>query len=191
MAVQVHQGKFRGQGMEADRMQALQRTFQTITGQLKGLTPAAKMLLGSLMIILDMSLFLVSLYAGQRDMVPLGLGASLSADARANVVTYLKSSRIPYEVQGTDILVPGEQKFTIWAYLAESQIVGADQINFDRLMSDDSPFRTRDQNRQRYLVAKMNVVGSMISQMSGIERATVVLDASDGSNGIGRSHIPP
>lgn len=172
-------------------MQALQRTFQNIAGQMKALPPTAKMLIGSLMVILVMSLFLVSLYAGKRDMAPLGLGASVSADARAKAVDYLKAVRIPYEVSGNDILVPADQKFTVWAHLTEAQIVGADQINFERLMADDSPFRTRDQNRQRYMVAKMNVLGTMISQMSGIERATVVLDASDGGNAIGRSHIPP
>ena len=171
-------------------MQALQRTLQTIAGQLKGLSASAKMLLGSILIILIMSLFLVSLYAGQRDMVPLGLGASVSADARAQTVAYLKNSGIAYEVSGTDVLVPAQDKFTIWAHLTETQVVGADQINFDRLLADESPFRTSQQNRQRYIVAKMNVLSGMISQMTGIERATVVIDPSE-NTAIGKSHVPP
>ncbi len=170
-------------------MQALQRTVQKILEQMKGLSPTAKMLLGSLMIIMAMSLFLVSLYAGRQNMTPLGLGANVTADARARAVNYLKTSGMKYEVSGTDIMVPAEQKYAVLAYLTESQVIGADQINFDRLMNDDSPFRTRDQNRQRYLVAKMNVLASMISQMTGIERATVVLDASD-STSLGKSHVP-
>ena len=47
-------------------MQVLQRTIQQIGAQLKGLPNTAKMLIGSLMIILVMSLFLVSLYAGRQ-----------------------------------------------------------------------------------------------------------------------------
>jgi flagellar biosynthesis/type III secretory pathway M-ring protein FliF/YscJ len=170
-------------------MQSLQRTLQMIAGQLKGLSASAKMLLGSIMIILIMSLFLVSLYAGRQNMVPLGLGAGVNDDARARTVTYLKSNRIAYEVSGGDLLVPAEQKFTIWAHLTETQVVGADQINFDRLLADESPFRTSQQNRQRYIVAKMNVLSGMISQMTGIERATVVIDPSD-NTAIGKSHIP-
>lgn len=170
-------------------MQALQRTLQTIGGQLKMLSPTAKMLLGSLMIILVMSLFLVSLYAGGRDMIPLGLAASVSAEARARAVDYLKSTRIPHEVSGSEVLVPADQKLSILASLTESQIIGADQINFDRLLNDDNLFRTNQQSRQRYLVAKMNMLSAMISQMSGIERATVVLDPSE-SNAIGKSHVP-
>lgn len=176
--------------MEAEQMQSLQRTLQTIAGQLKGLSPSAKMLLGSIMIILVMSLFLVSLYAGRRDMVPLGLGAKVNADARAQTVAYLKSSRIPYEVSGSDILVPASQKFTVLAHLTETQIVGGDQINFDSLLADENPLRSSQQNKQRYIIAKMNVLSGMISQMTGIQRATVVIDPSE-NIAIGKSHVPP
>ena len=172
-------------------MQSLQRMIQTIAGQIKGLTPTAKMLLGSLMVILVMSLFLVSLYAGRREMVPLGLSADVTAESRGRATDYLTSSSIPFEVSGTDVMVPADRKLSILAQLTEMQVIGGEQINFDRLMSDDSPFRTRDQNRQRYLVAKMNVLGRMISQMSGIERATVVLDVPEGGIALGSSHIAP
>lgn len=171
-------------------MQSLQRTLQIIAGQLKGLSPSAKMLLGSIMIILIMSLFLVSLYAGRHDMVPLGLGASVSADARAQTVAYLKSNRIPYEISGSDILLPADHKYAVWAHLTETQVVGADQINFDRLLADENPLRTSQQNKQRYMVAKMNVLSGMISQMTGIARATVVIDPSE-NTAIGKSHVPP
>src|SRR5439155_5261350 len=45
------------------------------------------------------------------------------------------------------------------------------------------------QNRQRYLVAKMNVLASMISQMSGIEKATVVIDQPEGMGAIGKANV--
>jgi len=154
-------------------MQALQRTIQQIATQLKTLTPTAKLLIGSLMVILAMSLFMVSLYAGRAEMAPLGLGSNMSADARARAISYLESRDIPYEQSGSDVLVPVDQKFTIMGQLTENKLVGPDQIDFQKLMSDDSPFRTQHQDKTRYLVAKMNVVGAMICQMSGIEHATV------------------
>ena len=171
-------------------MQSFQKTLQTIGAQLKALSPTARMLIGSLMVILVMSLFLVSLYAGRTSMAPLGLSPTMSEDARARAISYLQSRDIPHEVKGGDVLVPTDQKYSLLAQLTETHVIGADQINFEKLMSDDSPFRTRDQNRQRYLVAKMNVLGNMISQMSGIQRATVVIDQPEGMSAIGKANVP-
>jgi flagellar M-ring protein FliF len=171
-------------------VQSFQKTLQTIGAQLKALSPTARLLIGSLMVILVMTLFLVSLYAGRQSMAPLGLSATMSEDARARAISYLQSHDIPHEVKGGDVLVPIDQKYSLLAKLTESHVIGADQINFEKLMSDDSPFRTRDQNRQRYLVAKMNVLGNMISQMSGIQRATVVIDQPEGMSAIGKANIP-
>ena len=53
--------QFRLQGMEADSMQAFHRLFELIRLQLQGLTLNAKLLIGSLMVILVMSLFHVSI----------------------------------------------------------------------------------------------------------------------------------
>ena len=172
-------------------MQALQRTLQTITGQLRGLSPTARMLIGSLMIILVMALLLVSVYAGRQSMVPLGLNATMSQDAKARAASYLDARGIPYKDLGGDLQVPVEQKYTILAQLTDQQLISADQINFEALVKDASPFLTTAQSRQRYLIAKMNILGSMISQMNGIQRATVVIDQPEGSPALGKAHIAP
>lgn len=171
-------------------MQALQRSLQMIARQFRDLSSTAKLLIGSIMIILVMSLFLVSLYAGGHTMAPLGLGANMTADARARAISFLENRSIAYQIKGSDVLVPADQKYTVLAQLTEGHLIDADQINFETLMKDVSPFLTRDQSRQRYLVAKMNVLGNMISQMNGIQRATVVLDQPEGAAGLGASHIP-
>lgn len=171
-------------------MQSLQQTLQTIGSQLKALSPTARLLIASLMVILLMSLFLVWLYAGRTAMAPLGLSATVSEEARARAVSHLQSRQIPYQATGIDIFVPADMKYSVLAQLTESNVIAAEQINFEKLMSDDSPFRTRDQNRQRYLVAKMNVLGNMISQMSGIQRATVVIDQAEGVGAIGKANVP-
>ncbi len=171
-------------------MQALQRTIQSIFAQLRELTPTAKLLIGSLMIILVMSLFLVSLYAGQRDMVALGLKSTVSAAVKKQVVDYLEIQSIPYEPKGSDILVPEDRKIAVLGQLTEKQLIDGDQINFDSLIVDASPFRTNAENKTRYLVAKMNVLEGMIGQMEGIERAKVVIDPSEGSGSLGRANVP-
>lgn len=172
-------------------MQRLQQLVRSINGQLKGLSVTSRMLIGSLMIILLMGLFLVSLYAGGRTMAPLGLGTNLGTDARAKVIRYLSERDIPYQESDGDVLVPVDRKYSVLANLNEQSLLAPDQINFEKLVTDDSPFRSNTQNRQRYLVAKMNVLATMISQMSGIERATVVIDQPDGLPGIGKAATAP
>jgi hypothetical protein len=92
-------------------------------------------------------------------MSPLGLGANVSADARARAVSFLDSGAFRTK-RADQTARPRRQKYTVLAQLTENQVIDAAQINFETLVSDDSPFRTRDQNRQRYLVAKMNVLAT-------------------------------
>jgi flagellar biosynthesis/type III secretory pathway M-ring protein FliF/YscJ len=184
-----HPHRTRDLGKEAGFMLSFQRTFQTIGAQLRGLTPTAKLLIGSLMIILVMSLFLVSLYAGNTEMVPLGLRPDVGNDVKTQVVGYLQAHDIPFEDHGGDVRVPADRTIGILAQLSERQLIDGDEISFETLVADESPFRTRDQTRQRYLIAKMNVLGGMIGQMTGIDRAKVVIDQPEGAQGIGRSNI--
>lgn len=172
-------------------MQALQRTIESILAQLRGLTSTAKLLIGSLMVILVMSLFLVSLYTGKTDMSPLGLKPGVANNVKSQVVDYLKAREIAYQDRGGDVYVPANQKIAVLGQLTDKQLIDGDQINFESLIADDSPFRSRNQDRQRYLVAKMNVLAGMIGQMTGIERAKVVIDQPDSAGGIGRANTPP
>ncbi|MCH7571376.1 MAG: hypothetical protein IH891_00520 [Planctomycetes bacterium] len=172
-------------------MQVLNRLLATIQLQLKGLPLNAKLLIGSLMIILVMSLFLVSLYAGRMTMVPLNLPADMSEEAKANAISFLQIHQIPYEERAGDIVVPAEQRTIVLARMIDNNVLNADEINFDKLLSDDSPFRSHSQNDRRYLIAKMNELSGMIRQFRGIDKANVVIDESESGIGIGRSHIPP
>ncbi|MCZ6836361.1 MAG: hypothetical protein O7G85_11355 [Planctomycetota bacterium] len=177
--------------MEAELMQALNRLLETIRLQLQGLTLNAKILIGSLMVILAMSLFLVSLYAGQRSMVPLNLPADFSPERKGQAVSFLKSRDIPYKEQGGEVLVPADQRTIVLAQLVDYQLLAVDQINFEKLMQDDSPFRSREQNQKRYNIAKMNELSAMIRQFQGINNAKVVIDVPVRGQGIGSSFIPP
>lgn len=170
-------------------MQALQNTLKTIAEHLGRLTPMAKLLIGSLMVILMMSLFLVALYAGRTSMAPLGLSASLSTEARAQAIDYLRVQNIPYEEEAGDLLVPTDRRTLVLATLTRNNIIRSDQINFDKIIQDDSPFRSRQENDRRYLMAKMNEVAAMISQWQGVDSARVMIDPAAG-RGFGRTHVP-
>lgn len=169
-------------------MKPIRRNLQSISTQVKGLPATAKMLIFALMIILTMSLFLVAQLAGRPTMV--ALPATLDPDERTKVLAHLEQSSVPYQERNGKILVPAEQKFSVIAQLAAQEVISGDQINWDLIIDQDSPFLTREQNRKRWLIAKMKVLSSLVSRFNGIDRATVVIDRPD-SQGFGRTHISP
>ena len=170
-------------------MRALQRIIDNIVAQMTKLPATARLLIGSLMAVLVLSLFLVAQLTGQPSMMPLPV--NLNDDtARARAISYLDSAAIPHEQRGGELLVPSEQRFAIVAKLLDAEALNPDQINFEKLIQQDSPFLTRQQHDRRWLIAKMNVLSTMISRLRGIERATVVIDPSS-RGGLGRTSVPP
>ncbi len=170
-------------------MQALQRVIDNIVAQMKGLPPTARLLIGSLMVVVVLSLFLVAQLTGQPSMMPLPVTLA-DEGARARAIAYLDSAGIPHEQRGSELFVPSEQRYGIVAKLLDTDVMDPDQINFDKLIEQDSPFLTRQQHDRRWLIAKMNVLGKMISRLRGIKQATVVIDPSR-RGGIGGTSVPP
>jgi flagellar biosynthesis/type III secretory pathway M-ring protein FliF/YscJ len=166
----------------------LQRTFKAIGAQLGGLPTTAKLLIGSLMVILVMSLLMVAQFTGQPSMVPLPL--DLDPEARTAAQAYLQRTGIPFEDREGRLMVPAEQRYTVLAQLTDHEVISGDQINFDTLIEQSSPFLTREQNRKRWLVAKMNVVSALVGRFRGIQHATAVIDRSE-KVGFGQTHEPP
>lgn len=171
-------------------MQALQNTIQQVRQQLKNLSPTAKMLIGSLMVIVTMTLFLVAQYSSRSSLEPLGLSINLSPEARARAVSHIQNRGISYQESGGEILVPAERRYDILAQLTEGDVITPDQINFDSLIEQDSPFLSKSQNDRRWLVATMNVLSRTISNMGGIQSATVVIDEPRNTSGIGSAYKP-
>ncbi len=169
-------------------MNRAQRQMQSVGAQMKALPVTARMLIVALMVILAMSLFLVAQLAGRPSMVPLPL--SLDGDNRTAVLAHLEQTGTPYQERAGVVLVPAERRSIVLAGLTTSKVVGGADFDFSKIMEDDSPFLTREQNRRRWMVMKMSVLSGLISEFSGIERATVVIDQPD-ATGFGRTHVGP
>jgi flagellar M-ring protein FliF len=174
-------------GMEATQVQMLRQTIEQISQRLRDLPSASKLLIGSLMVILVMGLFLVGQYAGSSARVEL----SIDPEAQAEAMTYMRSVGIEFEPVNGKLMVPKEQQITILAQLTEREITGGDTINFESLLKQDSPFLSRDQSQKHWLTAKMNVLSRMITQMSGVKSATVVIDEPSKPSGLGMSYTAP
>ncbi|MHC4991294.1 MAG: hypothetical protein ACYTGC_09965 [Planctomycetota bacterium] len=169
-------------------MQAVQRMMDGILQQLRGLSAQSRLLVGSLTIILVMSLFIVALYTGRASMVPLPVQEGA---ARTSAMEYLSARNIDWTERGGEILVPAEQRHVLLAQMTDAQIIGPDQIDFGALVREDSPFLSKAQNDRRWLIATMNHLSRTISRMHGITRADVVIDEPARPSGLGRAHLSP
>ncbi len=168
-------------------MPRLQQALRSTGDQLSGLPATAKLLIGSLMVILVLSLLLVGQYASRSSMVPL----QIRPEARTAALRHLEAAGIPYQERNDKVMVPAQRQHMILSRLTDTAVITGEQIDFDSLIKENSPFLTRDQNDKRWLVAKMNVLSGLISGFGGIDRATVVIDPSSGNRGFGVAHIPP
>jgi flagellar biosynthesis/type III secretory pathway M-ring protein FliF/YscJ len=176
--------------MEA-RMLELGKTLEIVTKQLRGFSATAKLLIGSLMVIMVLGLVIVAMVAGRPEMVPLGLGGAHNVEARARAVSYLQGQRVRWEEVDGDIVVPVDEKHVVLGELTENQLITAEQIDFTSIMKESSPFEDRQTRSTRYLVAKMNEVARMISSWSVVERADVKIAVPHRDGGIGQPRIKP
>jgi len=171
-------------------MPFFERTFKTITAQLRGLNASARLLIASTMVILVLALLIVGLLTGSPAMQPLPVG-TLTADVRTRALNYIQSSGVPFEEANGQILVPAEHKYAVLAGLTENKLITGEQIDFTSLMKDDSPFLSDRDKQRRYLIAKMNVLAGMISAMEDIAKASVLIDDPVRPPGIGGQRIAP
>ncbi|MCA9291640.1 MAG: hypothetical protein KDA25_10975 [Phycisphaerales bacterium] len=170
-------------------MQALQDTLRTIARQMRGMSPTGRLLIGSLAVIIAMSLFLVSLYAGQGRFVRLPM-ASLAAQNRDDVVTYLTGRGIEHRIDGADILVPPDRQMEVLGQLTENGVIRGDQVDYSALFAESSPFESRATSKDKALHWKMKSLAATLGAWDRIEQATVLI-SDDGQSGIGRANIRP
>ena len=169
-------------------MQAQFKSARRYWDSMRELPASARLFVASLAVILVMALFLVALYAGNSDMVPLPL--RLTPEVKANAISYLDSAGISYEESRGQILVATEDRSLVLTRMNESQVIQPDQIDFESLAADESIFMTRGQFKTRERIAKQNVLARMITQMKGIQSATVVIAEDQDAIGFGTSHQP-
>jgi len=161
-------------------VQALRQQFEIIKARIADLDSTAKLLVGSLLIVLAMGLFLVAQYAGTRDLVPL----AVTPAAKADVLKYLAARGIQFEEKGEQVLVPPEQRPAIISQLSEEGIGGSNAIDFNAIIALETPFDTARQAEQRKQTALQNELARTISGYRGVKSARVIISTRQ-NGGIG------
>jgi flagellar M-ring protein FliF len=146
-----------------------------IQAQMAGLTVSQKMLMASLAVIIAAALFIVSLYAGQPEMVPLIDQASTPGE-RASITGYLQSRNIRYKVEGDRVLVAADSRLDALAALQMQELLPEDTSHgFSSLIEKQSWWQSSEQNRQLYMIALQNELSRIVSSMRGVSGAKVII----------------
>ncbi len=159
-------------------MERLRRVFETIKSSLGGLDASQKLLIGSLSVVLLMTLFVVQQYAGKGAMAPL-LGNGYGAEDQQAAASWLQTQSIVHEV-GPDgvVLVPSERKSMILAQMSQQPgtLPSDTTLLFEDIVDKQSWTKSTAQNDQLEVIALQNELSHILSQWRGIKSARVILD---------------
>lgn len=159
-------------------MDAIKAQLLRIQQQLAGLSASQKMLTASLVVIMIMTMFYWSRYAGTSEMDVL-LDQSLSPDEISQIKTALASKGIKYEVTGDRILVPADRKFEAIADLGFMQLLPRDmKSGFDEIVDKMSPLDSESKSSQMWNRARERSLSMIISRWPGVKNAMVMIDGA-------------
>ncbi|MFZ4573325.1 MAG: flagellar M-ring protein FliF C-terminal domain-containing protein [Phycisphaerales bacterium] len=157
-------------------MEQLRRVFATIAKHLSGLNPTQKLLIGSLAVILVMTLFLVSQYAAAPtrvapipNLAPAELDRAASRLRLAGVTSYL---------EGGKLLVGAQDELQARAALLEDGFVGPGDkaLLFENVLQRQSWTNSRQQNDKLYQVALQNELSRCLAVLENVKSAQVMMD---------------
>ena len=160
-------------------MDFLKEQGQKIREQLSGLSPSQKMLAGSLVVIMVMTLAWWSRYAGSSEMVAL-LEQDFSDENLSRATLLLKREQIPYKVVGKRVHVASDRQFDAIAHLGFEQLLPQDTSSgFDDIINKmDSPWNTDRKQEVVFNRAKEVTLSQVIRAFPGVRNATVLIDNS-------------
>jgi len=165
--------------MEGGRMDFLKNQATKIREQLAGLSSSQKMLAGSLVVIMLMTLIWWSKFAGSTEMESL-LEQDFSPEELSRVKLLVDSRGIPAKVVGSRLHVATDRKFEVLAILGYEQLLPRDTASgFDEIIAKmDSPWAPKDKQDAMYNRAKEVTLAQVIRGFPGIRNATVMIDST-------------
>jgi flagellar biosynthesis/type III secretory pathway M-ring protein FliF/YscJ len=158
-------------------MDFLKGQGQKIREQLSGLSPSQKMLAGSLVVIMLMTLVWWSRYAGSSEMVAV-LEQDFSDENISRVTLHLKREGIPYKLVGKRVHVSAEKQFEAIAVLGLEQLLPQDTSSgWEQIIEKlDSPWNPQSKQDEVFNHAKQVLLAKVLRAVKGIRNAQVVID---------------
>lgn len=172
-------------------MDRLKQVLARVQSLLATLTTTQRLLIGSLVVVMAMSLFLVALWTGGPSMAEL-LPAGTNPEDQAKAVSFLESRGIDHQVdQSGRVLVPVSARSVVLAQMGQEGALPADTtILFNNLASTTSWTMSAADKRQFEQIALQNELSKVISEFRGVRKASVIIDAPAAS-GLGMAVRQP
>ncbi|PKL33885.1 MAG: hypothetical protein CVV40_00280 [Planctomycetes bacterium HGW-Planctomycetes-2] len=171
-------------------MQRLRQTFATVSAASQRLTVSQKLLIGTVAILMVMTLFLIQVYTGGRESVSLLPGKSPEEQAAA--AAFLRTRNVPFtSAPSGEVQVPAGQEDMLRAQMAEGNVLtGDNRVLFDNLIGKQSWTMSQQQNAMMETIAVQNELAKIIANMSGVRSASVILNLPQ-RRGLGQPRTAP
>jgi flagellar biosynthesis/type III secretory pathway M-ring protein FliF/YscJ len=160
-------------------MDIFKAQLDRIKQQLAGLTATQKMLVGSLVAVMVMTLLYWGRYAGNAEMVPV-LDQSLSDDEIGRIDMSLEAKGIPHSVVAGKVMVPTDRKMEIVADLMYEQAMPRDSKSaFEEMSAKLNPFSSDTERDAWYNQATQETLSEIIRRFPNVSDAHVIINAKN------------
>ena len=157
-------------------MDALKAQLARIQEQLSRLTASQKMLAGSLVAVMVLTLLFWGRYAGTAEMEPL-LDQSMKADEVSRITGKLRALGIEYKVVNERVLVSADRKLEALGELSYAQLVPDDTRRaYDEIVNKISPWDSQANSDAKRNDAKNALLAQVIKRFPGVAIADVIID---------------
>ncbi len=162
-------------------MDFVNKTIAQAAELFKSLTPAARVMAGFLAALVLISLaYLFQSQTSGPDAYLMGGEPFSASQLPAMEAAFSKANLNDYVIEGNRVRVPQGQQAAYMGALAEAGALPASFGTYlGKAVSSNSPWISKDQQRELIKVAKQNELQDIIAAMNGIERASVLYDVQD------------
>ncbi len=171
-------------------MNRLRQTAAIVSAAAQRLTVSQKLLIGTVAILMLMTLFLVQVYSGRKEFVSILPGKAPEEQAAA--AAFLRTRNIPFTTAATgEVQVASGQEDILRAQMAEGNVLtGDNRVLFDNLIGKQSWTMSQQQNAMMETIAVQNELAKIIANMSGVRSASVILNLPQ-RRGLGQPRTAP
>ena len=158
-------------------MDAFKAQLDRVREQLAGLTASQRMLVGTLVVVMALTLMYWGKYAGTADMVP-ALDQTLTDDEIGPINRQLDMSGVPHSVVNGRVMIPADRKSEVLANLMYAQALPNDTHSAFEEMSSKSLnwFSSQTEREAVYNHATELELASAIRRWPGVSDARVVIN---------------
>ena len=157
-------------------MEFLRKLLLQTQAHLKGLALSQRLAIGSCLALIVVALLWLTQWASTPELVPL-LDQAMTAQEISPIQSRLDAQGIAYKVTGNVIMVPAESRPRLLAQLGQQRVLPNDiSIGFAKLMEDNSPWLSMEEQGRRWSVARSNELSRVLREFDGVQDARVLVD---------------